>query len=463
MTSSGSDRRLHVALLPSAGMGHLTPFLRLAASLLNHGCQVTLITTHPIVSKAETTLISTFLATFPQVKELQFHVQPLGPSDANSTDPFFLQWEAIRRSIHLLSPLLSSLSPPPSALVADVSLISAVIPITTSLKLPHYILFTSSARMFSLFAYYPTVLSASSDASSPSGDSIAVPGGIPIPKSSIPPLLLKPGSLFASIFTEDGKKLKSLDGILINTFESLEPETLNAFKGGKVVDGLPNVYPLGLVPCDFEKRAGNTPLKWLEDQPTRSVVYVSFGSRFAVSREQIKEIGKGLMSSGSPFIWVVKDKKVDKDDGDSLDKILGDELVEKIKNKGLVVKEWVDQEQILGHKAVGGFVSHCGWNSVVEAAWHGVPLLAWPQFGDQKVNAHVIESSGLGLWPKSWGWAGEVVVKGEEVGARIEELMGSESLKLQAAHIREEARKAVVDGSCKDAMKQLLEMWKNDS
>ena len=129
-----------------------------------------------------------------------------------------------------------------------------------------------------------------------------------------------------------------------------------------------------------------------------------------------------------------------------------------------MVKSWVDQGEILGHKAVGGFVSHCGWNSVIEAAWHGVPILAWPQHGDQKINAEVVERSGLGMWVTSWGWGEKDMVKGDEFGERIREMMGSELLRGQATHIREEARKALGDGgSCEMTFKRLVAEWKMKS
>ncbi|KAF7812255.1 UDP-glycosyltransferase 13-like [Senna tora] len=71
--------------------------------------------------------------------------------------------------------------------------------------------------------------------------------------------------------------------------------------------------------------------------------------------------------------------------------------MEKLKKRRMVVKTWVDQREILGHGSVGGFMSHCGWNSMVEAAWYGVRQLAWPLNGDQRLNAEVVEKSGLGV------------------------------------------------------------------
>ncbi|KAK9935065.1 hypothetical protein M0R45_022180 [Rubus argutus] len=451
--------KTHVVLLPSAGMGHLTPFLRLAALLAqNHHCQLTLITTHPTVSLAESSLISRFLSAFPQVTQIDFHLLPLDPTTVNSNDPFWLRFEAIRRSAHLLSPLLSSLSPPPSALVYDVSLISPVLTAIEALgfRLPAYIFFTSSARMLALFAYYHVV--ATTTALQFVDDVLEIPRINPaIPISSIPPLLLIPNSLFANIFIEDGPKLPHFNGVLINSFQGIETEAVE----GKVVGALPPLFAVGpLVPCEFEKidDQGEQLLKWLDDQAQGSVVYVSFGSRTALSRDQITEVGDGLVKCGFRFLWVVKEKLVDREEQEgSL------EIMEKTKGKGLVVKHWVDQGEILSHKAVGGFLSHCGWNSVVEAAWHGVRILAWPQHGDQKINAEVVERSGLGIWAKTWAWTGDdpaVVVNGEEIAAKIKELMQSEMLRVKAMKIGQEAKRVASVGGCREKiLKGLVQEW----
>lgn len=451
-----SVHQTHVALFPSAGMGHLVPFLRLANTLLRHNCKLTLITSQPPVSSAESHLISRFLSAFPQITEFKFHILPLHPSIANSDDPFFLQFEAIRRSFHLLNSPLSALSPPLSALVCDVTLISSALQLTATLNIPNYALFTSSARMFSFFAYYPFVKMAD-----PSSDSIRVPAIGSIPKTSLPPPLLVNNSIFQKIFSQDGQRIKELNGILINAMDAMEGDTLTALNTGKVINGLPPVVPIGpLLPCDFENPDAKFSIKWLDNLPPRSVVFASFGSRTAASRDQIKEIGSGLVSSGYRFLWVVKDKVVDKEDKEGLEEIVGEELMKKMKEKGMVLKEWVNQDEILGHRAVGGFISHCGWNSVMEAALEGVPVLAWPQIGDQMINAELIAKIGLGMWIEKWGWGQKCLVKGEELGGRIKELMESEALRKEAAKFRDEAIKAVeVGGSCDRAIEGLIGKW----
>ncbi|KAL5759412.1 hypothetical protein ACOSQ2_018250 [Xanthoceras sorbifolium] len=460
---SNSGDHPHVVLLPSAGMGHLIPFLRLAASLVHKHCRLTLITTHPTVSLAESQFISSFLSAFPdQVTEKQFHLLPFDPTSANSDDPFLLRWEAIGRSAYLLAPLLSSISPI-SAFVSDVTLFSSVFPLTTNLGVRNYILFTSSARMYSLFRSFPTFAASKTRSGSvPFGNNV-----VEMSLSSIPPPLLNLNNLFAKMFLQNALDAMKSNGILINTFEALEGDMLHALSNG-TRDGFPPLYAVGpFLPCEFEKsERNNAPLKWLDNQPEGSVVYVSFGSRTALSREQMKELGTGLVRSRCRFLWIVKDKTVDKEDGESLDKLIGNELMEKIQDQGLVIKDWVDQDEILSHKAVGGFVSHGGWNSMVEAAWHGVRVLVWPQAGDQKINAEAVERSGLGMWVQSWGWADQqmVVVKAEEIGHTIKNMMENDHLRVKAAKIKEEARKAVVvGGTSESTMMGLIQDWKKNN
>ncbi|CAN1190494.1 UDP-glycosyltransferase 708G1 [Linum perenne] len=221
----------HVALLPSSGAGHLMPFLRLAASLLNQNCRLTLITSHPIISQAESNLISQFLAAHPQVSDQKFHIVPIDPTTANSDDPFCLHWEAIRRSLPRLSSILSSLSPPPAALFSDVTLLSSTISITQKLEIPNYVLFVSSARMFNFFSNYPAL---PPETLIESAESFEIRGIGDVPRLSIPPILLNPETLFATMFKSNAESLGKFDGIVINSFDCLEAEALAALRTGEL-------------------------------------------------------------------------------------------------------------------------------------------------------------------------------------------------------------------------------------
>ncbi|KAF2283612.1 hypothetical protein GH714_012206 [Hevea brasiliensis] len=441
-------------------MGHLTPFFRLAALLAGNNIKVTFITPSPTVSLAESQTLFRFFASFPEINQKQFHLLPLDKHPSNSEDPFYYHMERICQSSHLLSSLLSSLSPPLSALITDMSLASPAISITQALNLPNYVFFTSSAKMSTLFMSFHALIDSEATTDLDEIEAIKIPGLEAIPRSWIPPPLLQnTNNLLKTYFLENGKKMAESSGILVNTFESIEHEPLRKLNEGKVIEGLPPVIAIGpLAPCEFEKIQ---PLPWLDEQPAGSVVYVSFGSRTAMSREQLKELGEGLAISGHRFLWMVKDKKVDREDEEDLGQVIGSGLMEKLKEKGLVVKYWLNQEAILSHPAVGGFLSHCGWNSITEAIWNGVRILAWPQHGDQKINADIAEKIGLGTWEKSWGWGEETAVNGTDIAEKIKEMMGNELLRHQAMHIREEARTAVeIGGSSRMGPMELIETWK---
>ncbi|CAL5367715.1 unnamed protein product [Camellia sinensis] len=447
----------HVALFPGAGMGHLTPFLRLAAMLSSRGCLVTLITVKPTVSVAESTHISTFFSTYPHINRLDFEILPCNPPNSTNTDPFFIQFEAISRSVHLLKPLLLSSSPPLSAIFSDFVGSVTVTPLAEHLSIPNYVVSTTSARFSSLFSYLPFLFSENSAKFGGSDNDVQIPGLSPLPLSTIPPPFFNPTLFFTSFAISNAQILPKAKGILLNTFDRFEPDTIAALNNGSVLSSLPPVLPIGpFEPYKFKK---GDYLSWVDDQSVGSVVYVSFGSRTAMSKDQIRELGDGLERSGCPFLWVLKSSKVDKEDNEEIEDLLGNSFLERTKNRGIIVKGWVNQEQILAHPAIGGFISHCGWNSVMEAARHGVPVLAWPLHGDQRVNAEVVENAGLGMWVRDWGWGGEKVVKGEEIGEKVREMMSDEKLRNKAMEVGEEARKACQDanGSSVKALMGIIE------
>ncbi|XP_015879827.3 UDP-glycosyltransferase 13 [Ziziphus jujuba] len=451
----------HIALFPSAGMGHLTPFLRLASMLLSHkDCHLTLITGHPTVSDTESSYISYFLSQNPEVNHIQLQIIPFHGSNPTTDDPFFLQFEATRRSAHLLHPLLSSTSPPLSALFSDFVVASTVSPIAADLGIPNYIVATTSAKFFCLMAYLPTLLSNVAELSRI--PEVKIPGLTPLQISSIPPPFKDPDHLFTAQLATNALALSAAKGILINTFDGFESETLAAANDGRVLTHLPSFLPTGpLEPYELNKEQMQHCLSWLDRKPAESVVYVSFGSRTAMSNDQIRELSKGLERSGYHFLWVLKTSKVDRDDKEELKDLLGYSFLERTEKSGMVVKGWVNQQEILDHPAIGGFINHCGWNSVMEAARRGIPMLAWPQHGDQMVNAEIVKDAGLGIWERKWGWGVEALLDGEEIAERIGELMGNEKLKSNARKVGEEARKASgVDGSSEKVLMGVIEFLK---
>ncbi|KZV43389.1 hypothetical protein F511_21981, partial [Dorcoceras hygrometricum] len=197
-------------------------------------------------------------------------------------------------------------------------------------------------------------------------------------------------------------------------------------------------------------------LQWLDEQAPESVLFISFGSRTALSRDQTLQLRDGIEKSGCKFLWILKSNKVDKDDKEDVQSILGESFLERTRKQGVAIKGWVNQDRILAHPAIGGFISHCGWNSVTEAVRLGVPILAWPQHGDQKFNAAVVESTGLGLWAKDWGWGGEKLVAGDDIAAKISEMMLGKDLRARVKAVKEIARQAREIGGTSEGFLSLL-------
>uniref|UniRef100_A0A7N0TLW3 UDP-glycosyltransferases domain-containing protein n=1 Tax=Kalanchoe fedtschenkoi TaxID=63787 RepID=A0A7N0TLW3_KALFE len=294
----------------------------------------------------------------------------------------------------------------------------------------------------------------------------------PVSVSSVPPQFENPErELLPALLLANARALPKFDGVLVNTFSGFEPTALEALNNGRVVRNLPPILPIGMLPpvqMDIQGGGGGDEVVvgWLDAQPPGSVVLLSFGSRTAMSRDQIAEIAEALELSKQRFVWILKGRKVDREDKDDVTQLLGQPFLDRIRaggRSGLVMREWVDQARILSHPAIGGFVSHCGWNSVTEAVARGVPELAWPLNGDQKVNAEVVVEAGVGTWDRSWGWGGERLVGGGEIARKLVELMGDAELKRRAASVGEEARRAVDDGGSFDRLLKLIENKSNNS
>ncbi|KAH9778072.1 UDP-glycosyltransferase 83A1 [Citrus sinensis] len=172
------------------------------------------------------------------------------------------------------------------------------------------------------------------------------------------------------------KTLKICNWLLCSSFYELEP---------LACDSIPNVLPIG--PLLWINRPGkaaaslwpedSTCLKWLDKQPSQSVIYVAFGSIAIFSRCQFEEVALGLELAGRPFLWVVRPNLLD----GSVIKY-PDGFLERVPNQGMII-EWAPQEQVLAHRAVACFLSHCGWNSTIEGLSSAVPFLCWPYFADQ--------------------------------------------------------------------------------
>ncbi|XXG48952.1 hypothetical protein AAC387_Pa02g3267 [Persea americana] len=188
-------------------------------------------------------------------------------------------------------------------------------------------------------------------------------------------------------------------------------------------------------------------MEWLEQQPHSSVVFLCFGSMGSFSAPQLKEMALGLEHSGHHLLWSLQcHSSIDTD----LDKILPDGFLDRTKGRGLVLDSWVPQVDIVGHAAVGGFVSHCGWNSTLESIWFGVPILTWPLYAEQKLNAfQLVQDSGLALELKmDYEKDGWVSAQELEKGVRclIGEIEERQKVRKRAKEMAEASKRAAAQG-----------------
>lgn len=183
--------------------------------------------------------------------------------------------------------------------------------------------------------------------------------------------------------------------------------------------------------------SGHSCMAWLDQQEPRSVIYVSFGTTTAMKDEQIKEIALGLARSDQKFIWVLRD--ADKGDVFDVGKVRKSKLPEGYKHligdRGLVIRDWAPQVEILSHWATGGFMTHCGWNSCMESITTGVPVAAWPMHSDQPRNM-VLMAMVLRVGVVLQVWRQEVVTA-DAVEEVVRKLMVSE----EGAEVRRNAEK----------------------
>nr|GME02178.1 7-deoxyloganetin glucosyltransferase-like [Ipomoea batatas] len=219
------------------------------------------------------------------------------------------------------------------------------------------------------------------------------------------------------------ERAKSASAIMVNTFDALEQEALNGLQSM-----LPPVYAAGPFQF-FEQQVEDSGVRalglslwkedtscveWLNTNDPNSVVYVNFGSITVMTADQLVEFAWGLANSKKPFLWIIRPDLVSGEEA-----VLPREFVEETRERGMLAS-WCPQEQVISHPAVGGFLTHSGWNSTLESICSGVPMICWPFFADQQTNCWYCCTQ--------WGIGMEIDtdVKRHEVERLVRELMGGE-------------------------------------
>ncbi|CAN6339590.1 unnamed protein product [Urochloa humidicola] len=253
--------------------------------------------------------------------------------------------------------------------------------------------------------------------------------------------------------------------VLVNTFDALEDVALKAIQPYMDVFAVgPAVRPLGAIQhrnaneaqIHLFKHDETNYMEWLDAQLEKSVIYLSFGSLLSYTKRQAEEILHGLQNHGQPYLWVVrKEGRAEEVDFCLREVVKAD--------KGMLV-EWCDQQKVLSHPSIGCFVTHCGWNSTIEAIVSGVPMLAVPTWSDQPMNAFLVE--------KEWRVGiraerdEEGVLTREELASCLDLLMGGGEKAMQirsnANNLKERAHEAVAsDGPLETSIQNFIRSMQN--
>ena len=295
----------------------------------------------------------------------------------------------------------------------------------------------------------------------------------PIHASDMPAVFFDRESNPYKNFIHTSSNMAKSSGIIANSFAGFEERAVATLRDGKCIpEGpTPPVYLIGplIASGNNVDPSQNECLKWLNSQPSKSVVFLCFGSMGVFKKEQLKEIAFGLEKSGQRFLWVVREPTSDDVNGSpnsggkdfSLEAVLPEGFLARTSDKGLVVKNWAPQPAILNHDSVGGFVSHCGWNSSLEAVVAGVPMVAWPLYAEQKMNrVFLVEEIKVALRLKM---STDDYVTAEAVEETMTKLMAGEEGKVLREWVTElssRAKAAVeVGGSSRADFFQLTQPW----
>ncbi|XP_059449601.1 7-deoxyloganetin glucosyltransferase-like [Corylus avellana] len=421
--------KAHAVCIPCPVQSHIKAMLKFANLLHGKGFHITFVNTE---FNHKRFLKSGGLNSLDGLPDFQFETIPdsLPPSDSNATQDI----DALCKSImeNFLAPFsnillklnttIASNNPPVTCIIAD-GFMAFTHTAARELGIPLVMLFTISACSLMGFMQFPflrdkglTPLKDESYLTNGYLDTVLdwVPGMREIRLRDLPTSIrtTDPNDAFFKMAADAVERAPKASGVVVHTFDALEQEVLDALS-----PMFPCVYAIGPQQL-LLNHSSNDSLKsigyslwneetecldWLSFKAPNSVIYVNFGSIAVITPQQLAEFGWGLANSKLIFLWIIR---LDLVVGDSL--ILLPEFVEETKGRGLI-SSWCPQEEVLNHSFIGGFLTHCGWNSITESVSAGVPMLCWPFFGDQQTNCkYVCNEWGIGMEICNGAKSGEV-------------------------------------------------------
>ncbi|KAM1047936.1 hypothetical protein ACFX2J_026926 [Malus domestica] len=424
-----TSSKQHAALLCSPGMGHLIPVLELGKRLVTHqNFTVTIFVISSHTSDTESQLINT--AANPKLCRVVDLPPPdisglVGPDAAVVT----ILAVMMREVRHAFRSALRAMEFCPTVLIVDLFGTESF-SIADEFGIPKYVYIPSSAWFLSFMIYGPTLDLEVKGEFTQQKKPIKIPGCRSIlPQLDVVDSFRNRTHQQYFDFVEICSQTSKGDGVLVNIWEDLEPNTLAALREREIIGPL-----------------------------NESVIYVSFGSGGTLSFEQMTELAWGLELSQQRFIWVIRPPTLTADGafftgGSSSDdnnpiKYLPNGFLDRTKDIGLVIPFWAPQVDILSHPAVGGFLSHCGWNSTLESITNGVPMITWPLYAEQRMNATLLTEE-LGVAVRSMIPPWKKVVEREEIEEMVRKIMEDKegfALRDRVKKIKESGAKALEKG-----------------
>lgn len=465
------EQQPHFVLIPLMAQGHMIPMIDIARVLAERGVMVSLVTTPYNASRFESCISrARDQSGLPiSIVKIPFPCEQVGLPIGSENLDILPSRNLLRKFFKALSMLqeplekyLEEQKPQPWCIISDKAL-SWTSKTAQKFNIPRIVF--HGMCCFSLLSSHNIKLSNAHNSVTSDFEPFVVPGmpqRIEITKVQLPGAFVTQPDLDDFRDKNQEAEWKSY-GVVVNSFVELEHGCAEELE--KVFDK--KVWCIGPVSLCNESNLdrfsrGNKSsidetqcLQWLESMQTRSVIYACLGSLCRLVPSQLIELGLGLEASGKPFIWVIKTCGK----YDELEKWLVEErFEERIKGRGLIIKGWAPQVLILSSPAIGGFLTHCGWNSSIEGACSGVPMITWPLFAEQFLNEKmIIEAWKIGVRvgvevPVRWGDEEKVgvLVKKDGVKKAIEALMDGgeegEKRRKRAREIGEKGRRAMEKG-----------------
>ncbi|XP_027362647.1 UDP-glycosyltransferase 84B2-like [Abrus precatorius] len=452
-----TEEKVKVIIVSAALQGHINPSVRFATRLISKGVHVTIVTTELARDRLLKNNVSTTANPNSQNQEIQFEFFSDGLSLDFDRDK---DMKTFISSLHTigsknLSSLITNLTKCQnySCLIVD-PLLHSAIDIAADLGIPSALLWMQPCALYSISYRYFKNIDSFPNLEDPN-EKVQLPGLPVLEVRHLPSYMLPSTPLhIRQVMVDTCQVWDKVKWVFAISFYELEEEIVDS------MNSLSPIYPIGPLVSEFllgekEQKAvsmnmwnvDGSCLEWLDSKPSSSVIYISFGSVIVLSQKQVDNIATALKNSNKAFLWVIKPaEKGSENDAAKLPS----GFLEETKGRGLVVT-WCQQEKVLMHPSVACFVTHCGWNSMLETVTAGVPVIAYPKWLDQPTNAKIIVQKFQNGVVLNSGEDGIASV--EEIERCIKEVMeepSAKEIKNRAIELKAGARKALDEGGSSD-------------